>query len=373
MPAPVPLPIRRLLMAVGMASFAFGTWLGLARLGWSVPLPSPNQIGAHGPLMVCGFLGTMITLERAVALGSRWGYAAPVLAAVGALVLPTSHGPHAPVFILAGSIVLVAMFAVIWRRQPALFIATMALGALAWVVGNALWLTGTALVGVVYWWLVFLVLTIAGERLELNRVLRPTLAVRAAFMATVALLLVGVAASMRWPEAGIRILGAGLLGLSVWLIRHDVARRTVHQHGLTRYIALTLLAGYGWLGFGGLLALVTVVPMPSLIYDAALHALFLGFVISMVFGHAPIIFPAVMGRPLPWHGRFYVHVVLLHLSLVVRIAGDLVGGLGPWRVWGGLLNGVALAVFLVNLVASAVQGMRLATPAAEAGASAHRA
>src|SRR5690606_25104185 len=178
--------------------------------------------------------------------------------------------------ILAGSIVLLAMFAVIWRRQPALFIVTMALGALAWVVGNVLWLAGTPLIGVVYWWLVFLVLTIAGERLELNRMLRPTPAVRAAFVAVVALLLGGVAASMRWPEVGIRILGAGLLGLSAWLIRYDVARRTVRQHGLTRYIAVTLLAGYVWLGFGGLLALATGVPMPSLIYDAALHALFLG-------------------------------------------------------------------------------------------------
>src|SRR5690606_28937211 len=139
-------------------------------------------------------------------------------------------------------------------------------------------------------------------------------------------------------EAGVRVLGAGLLGLSLWLMRHDVARRTVRQEGLTRYIALTLLAGYGWLGVGGLLALMTGVPAPGLVYDAALHALFLGFVMSMVFAHAPVIFPAVMGRPLPWHARFYVHVVLLHASLVVRIAGDVIGDLGPWRVWGGLLN-----------------------------------
>jgi hypothetical protein len=32
----------------------------------------------HGPLMVCGFLGTLISLERAVALDA-WSYAAPAL------------------------------------------------------------------------------------------------------------------------------------------------------------------------------------------------------------------------------------------------------------------------------------------------------
>src|SRR5690606_39805033 len=85
MESPVPMPVRRLLMAVGMVSLVFGTWSGLARLGWQVPMPSSHHIVSHGPLMVCGFLGTMISLERAVALGSRWGYAAPVLVALGAI------------------------------------------------------------------------------------------------------------------------------------------------------------------------------------------------------------------------------------------------------------------------------------------------
>jgi len=66
---------RRVPMVVaGMLSMACGAWLGLVRLGWNLPLPWQDQLIAHGPLMVCGFLGTLISLERAVALGSRWGY-----------------------------------------------------------------------------------------------------------------------------------------------------------------------------------------------------------------------------------------------------------------------------------------------------------
>jgi hypothetical protein len=34
---------------------------------------------------------------------------------------------------------------------------------------------------------------------------------------------------------------------------------------------------------------------------------------------------------------------------VVRIVGDLSDDLAPWRVWGGLLNAVALALFVVNV------------------------
>jgi hypothetical protein len=69
------------LMAIAMLSMACGAWLGLVRLGWNLPLPWTDQLTGHGPLMVCGFLGTLITLERSLAAGTRLGDAAPVLVA----------------------------------------------------------------------------------------------------------------------------------------------------------------------------------------------------------------------------------------------------------------------------------------------------
>ena len=77
------------MLFVALLSMACGVSLGLVRLGWNLPLPWQDQLIAHGPLMVCGFLGTLISLERAVALGAPWGYAAPVLVASGALMLMT--------------------------------------------------------------------------------------------------------------------------------------------------------------------------------------------------------------------------------------------------------------------------------------------
>ena len=48
-------------------------------------MPSVQFIVVHGPLMVVGFLGTLIGLERAVALGRLWPYGIPMLSGVSAL------------------------------------------------------------------------------------------------------------------------------------------------------------------------------------------------------------------------------------------------------------------------------------------------
>jgi hypothetical protein len=85
--------------------------------------------------------------------------------------------------------------------------------------------------------------------------------------------------------------------------------------------------------------------MPGLVHDAMLHAVFLGFVVSMVFAHAPVIFPAVLGLPLAYRPAFYLHVGVMYVSLILRVVGDLVDSLGRWRVWGGFFNAFALLLF----------------------------
>lgn len=341
------------LLAAGLASMACGIWLGLIRLGWPLPLPWPDQLIAHGPLMVCGFLGTLIGLERAVGFGSRWAYAAPALTAAGGIALDLNHGgPLGPWLITAGSAVVVTIFAVICRRQPSLFAFTMAAGALAWAVGNVRWAAGAAIYRVVFWWLAFLVLTIAGERLELNRVLQPTPAVRRTFIGAMTIVLAGVAAATWRPEAGVRLLGVGLIASTCWLARNDVARRTIRQRGVTRFMAICLLGGYAWLGAGGAMAAIYAAATPGVLYDATLHAVFLGFVMSMIFAHAPVIFPAILGVSFTFRPIFYVHVAALHVSLILRIIGDLVDVLGRWRVWGGLLNASSVLLFLITTASS---------------------
>ena len=119
--------VRFPLVALGLLALLTALWGGLVRLGWGWALPWPTLFIAHGPLMVCGFLGTLIGIERAVALGVFWPYAAPLLTAIGTLALLT--GLPAPPLMTLGSLGLVAIFVVIMCRQCALATGTMALGA----------------------------------------------------------------------------------------------------------------------------------------------------------------------------------------------------------------------------------------------------
>lgn len=348
------------LLALGFVCLFAGLGAGLFRLGWHVPPPSAQLAALHGPLMACGFFGTVIALERAVALARRWAYLGPLFSALGG-VAPIAGAPLVvgQILLALGSLILLAGSLHVFLRQRAMFTFTLALGAVCWCTGNLLWLGGLPISNVVPWWAGFLVLTIAGERLELSRFMPPSPMAQRLFALLVALLLAGmVGASSSW-RTGHLILAAALLALALWLMRQDIARRTVRQTGLTRFIALCLLSGYGWLAASGVIILGAGGLTPgSFSYDAALHALMLGFVFSMVFGHAPIIFPAVARIAVPYHTGFYLPLILLHLSLVMRIGGDL-AALPAWRRAGGAINAVALLAFLLGTACSAYYQARI--------------
>ena len=349
-------PWRVPLLLLAFVSLFVGMGAGLARLGW--PMPVADLAALHGPLMASGFFGTVISLERAVALRRRWAYGAPLL--TGLAVLASIFGAPAitaPALAAAGSAVMLAASVVIYRRQQALFTLTLVLGAASWTVGNFLWLLGHPVYMVAPWWIAFLVLTIAGERLELSRFLAPSPVAKRVFTALLALLLGGVTASLAVRAAGTVALGIALAGLAAWLMRQDVARRTVKTSGLPRFIAVCLLSGYVWLAVGGIaIVLSGGLATGGTGYDAALHAVLLGFVFSMVFGHAPIIFPAVLRVAVPYAPYFYAPLALLHASLLLRLAGDWTA-LPHWRAWGGALNGIALLAFVLGTIAAVIAGV----------------
>lgn len=320
------------LLVLGFIALAFGIAGGLARLGASISAPA-GAIALHGALMVSGFLGTVIGLERAVALGRRWAYAAPLASGLGGLCLILGFAAPGFALLALAAALLVAASTAVLARQPSLEMATLLAGAVAWLAGN---LSLYAALPAVPWWIAFFALTIGGERLELSRYLRRGTLARVAFAALAGALLVAPLAP--------RALGVVLLLLAAWLLAFDLARVTVRQKGLPRYIAVCLLSGYAWLAFGGLLLAAAVA------YDAALHAVFVGFVFSMVFGHAPVILPAVLRVPLPYHAALYVPLALLHLSLALRVfVSPLAGG------WG---NAAAIGLFIVTAAALAVRRAR---------------
>ena len=352
---------RAPLLVLGLAALVTGVLAGLARVGVVVPDFGAMQAGAHAALMICAFFGTVISLERAVALGGLWPYLGPALAG-GAGVLLLLGGPLVvaqSLFVLASSVLLSGSL-VVTKKQMALFTVMLAVGAGCWLAGNLVWISTGNLHAAIPLWLAFLVLTIAGERLELTRFLPARPAAAPSFVAISSVILAGALVAPFADATGLVIFAAGLLALAAWLLVFDIARHTAGQHGLTRFIGVCLLTGYVWLGAGALAGLAGGFSPASPLHDTAMHAVALGFVFAMVFGHAAIIFPAVLKVKIPYHPFFYVPLALLHLSLALRVFGGLTDHLAL-RQWGALANAATLAVFIATMIASVIRGSRQTT------------
>ena len=350
-------PAARLpLLVLGMLSLLGGVLAGLARLDWTMPSFAASGAGWHGALMISAFLGSVISLERAVAIGRGWAYLAPAAAGLGGVaLLAGAPAVLGQALAIAAAVMLLAASVQVLRRQVAAFTVILAIGAMCWLIGNLAWLAGGVLAAAVPWWLAFLVLTIAGERLELTRFLPTPAPAQRLFFVVVGGILAGATATFWREEAGLALFAASLLALAIWLLRYDIARRNARQSGLTRFIALCLLSGYAWLIVAGLLGIAGGFLPGHPWRDATLHAVGLGFVFSMIFGHAPIIFPAVARVKIPYHPAFYLPLLALHASLAWRILGGLSGSF-PLRREGGLINAVALLLFIVTLLTSVVRG-----------------
>jgi len=373
-------PWQVLLLVPAILLMLDGLWAGLQRMGWALPHLHAGLAALHGPLMVAGFLGTLISLERAVALHIKWFYLAPLLSAVGAVMLVLGAPPALGIALLTlGSAVFVVMMLLIVRQHPAPFTYMLALGAAMWLIGNALWLLGLSIAQVVLWWSGFLILTIAGERLELSRLMRFPRNVGLLLWLGVAVFCVGVIADTFerafLPEAalfiGSRLAGLGMLALAAWLLRFDIVRRNIRLTGLTRFIAVCLFSGYIWLGIGGALRLIAPGATAGMYYDALLHTVFVGFVFGMIFAHAPIILPAVIRRAVPYAPVLYVPWAMLQIGLVMRVIGDLMGEL-TLRQWGGMLNALAIVLYFAMTLALMVSAARSqAAPAKRADSAIH--
>ena len=326
-------------LAFGFALLVVATLAGVARAGVALPLPG-RLPGEHGALMVAGFFGTLISLERAFAIGKRWAYAVPLLSAAGGAAVVAGAGGGAILVIAGAGFVLLSVY--LLRFKLNLATATMGLGGVALLAGNLLWYLKSPTSATPFWG-AFLLLIIAGERIELAQLLGAPRRVKHAFIAVVAVYVAGVSATLLDPALGLRVSGGGMLLLAAWLLRYDVAMKSARSSGLPKFAGIALVLGYVWLFAGGAVLLGYA---GAYGYDIALHALFLGFVFSMVFGHAPVIFPALLGKEMRFSSSFYVHLALLHLSLLVRLAGNF--GSSELVAIGGAMNAAAIFLFLIN-------------------------
>lgn len=163
--------VRLALLLPGGVALLLGLDAGLGLLG--LPQVLGPALGltrlpdVHGPLMALGFVGTVISLERAVALGAVWGYAAPavsglaVLALVGPLPILVGQG-----LLVVAQVLLLLLYRSLLARQPTAAVTVQVLGAVAALGAAVLWAGGVPVPYLAPWLATYLVLTILGERLS---------------------------------------------------------------------------------------------------------------------------------------------------------------------------------------------------------------
>lgn len=347
-PAPKLLPRLAFAGLVGV-SMGAGIAGGLVRAGVAIPVASAAVV-AHAFLMICAFMGTVIAIERAVAVKDMAAFAGPVASGLAGVAM-LAGAPGLAAWLAAGAaLAFVGVNVIVVGRQRATHTLLLLAGAAAWAAGNVLHALGAMLGAVVPLWFCFLVFTIAAERLEMTRLMRRHAGAGPALLAILAAAACGAVLSGVLPDWGGVLYGLSLMALAVWLAVFDIARRTVRAAGLSRYMALCLLAGYAWLAIAGLAWAGMTLGLPW--RDAALHGLALGFVFSMVLGHAPVILPAVARVKLAFGWPFYLPLALLHASLAAR----LFGGLFDPRLTavGAVGNALAIAAFVLTLAGAAI-------------------
>lgn len=341
-------------MLLAMASLIIGLLTGLQRMGWSLPFTA--AVANHGAIMVGGFIGTLITLEKIIPLKRKIVYALPVLSGASVILFFVKLPVLSVVCLVSASVGLCAVFLVYLIRERSLIYFLMLTGAACWVTGNMLLLTNGFYPVSLSWWMAFALFVIASERLELMKFLPVSRNQKRLFVTFMALFV--PACLFSFHGTGSYLAAGSLIGVALWLMRFDVVRINLKKESLTRYTGVALLAGYCALLLTGIfIPLLAAKPMG---YDVLVHAFFIGFVFSMIFAHGPIILPGVLGISVkPYHPVLYVWLVLLYASWVTRAVAGISLDL-QLRKFTGIVSGVAILGYFISLAVITIRSQHRA-------------
>lgn len=339
-----------------MMSLIAGLWSGVIRIGWNLPL---SEIAVHhGAIMVGSFFTTLVSLEKAIPLKRKIAFAVPVFSGLTLLITISSFYQIGIASMIAGSVGLLTIqcwYMYTYRADRAA--PLMAIGAAFLVIGNVHLATTRFYPSSFPWWMGFLLFTIVGERLELSRFLPVPAKARNWMFVFLGVFFMGLV--LPFHGTGKYLSGVALVGISFWLLRHDVIGIGLRHTGLARYAAFALLAGNLALMVEGIFLLV--LPDSLFAYDSLVHTFFIGFGVTMVFAHGPIILPSVLGSDAkPYTPVLYAWVILLQVSLYLRLISNSLLGL-EFRKASGLLTASAIVFYFITIVVSIFRNRQHAT------------
>src|SRR5687768_9428188 len=144
-------------------------WTGLSRIGWDIYI-SPAS-AHHGAIMVGGFLGTLISLEKIIPLKKPVLFAIPLMSAFSVVMFTLNEPSLATFLLIFASIGLIVVFLHYLKMERSLIYGLMAAGGLQWLIGNVMLLTKQFYPLAFPWWVGFILFIILSERLELMKFL----------------------------------------------------------------------------------------------------------------------------------------------------------------------------------------------------------
>ncbi len=333
---------------------------GWSRLGWNFPMliiPS-SGVTQHGVIMASGFLGSLILLEKIVLLQNRWFLIFPLINAFSVLLFFVDYQFIATIFLLIGSTTMVglAIYFLLKHNESHhyLFLG----GAILSWISNFRFLSSNFYPVILPYLIGFFLLMIVGERLEMTRFL-PVSHIKVNILWAMLLAWVIGILFIPFHSKIFPFISTLLSGIALWLLQNDMPKHSIKKAGLHRFVGINLIIAYVWLFLFGIWQ---VLPFKvAFAYDAFVHLYFIGFVLSMVLAHAPIILPSVLKLGVkPFYSGLYIWVAFMQISLIMRLTGDVSGNFA-WRKIGGLFNGVGFIGYLGTLAILMILEVRKAS------------
>ena len=318
-------------------------WSGWIRIG--ISLPVTKLAAHHGSLMINGFLASLILLERATTFHRKIILLLPLINAASVLMgifnIPYFELVH--LGCCAGFVLMCIYF--IYRYKELYYYVFLA-AAICLLAGNIVLYKTHLYPAAIVWWMEFLLFTIVAERLELTQFLPLKTSRKILLIGSLAL--VFISGILPFHLYGNIAFAIALAFTAFWLLKYDMAYKSIKAKGQHRYSGLLLITGYCWL----IVTAIVFIAWNNFAfgYDAVIHSFFIGFVFSMIFSHAPIILPAVLKMPVKiFRPRLYLWFVLLQASLLVRVIADIAED-AACRKYAGFTTGIIILVFFINIV-----------------------
>ncbi|HEY3406304.1 MAG TPA: hypothetical protein VGK59_23110 [Ohtaekwangia sp.] len=340
-------------LILAVFSLLAGMLTGLQRLGWYIPLP--EAYAHHGAIMTGGFLGSLIALEKVIPLKRKILFTGPLLSSSSLIFFIAGNFQIACIVLIAASVFLMVMYLIyLWKYWDAIFVM-MFLGAACWFTGNIILLFGKFYPAAFPWWMAFVLFTIVSERLELSKFLPVTIWHKRLLFFFLAVFTAGLI--IPFHSIGKFAAGAGLILISIWLMRFDVLSVNLKKTGLPLFSGIALLCGYVALLADGFF--LTTLSNRAFGYDTIVHTFFLGFTFAMIFAHGPIILPGVLGiKVKPFHAVLYIPLALLFVSLLVRVLSNALILPLFFRMISGWITTAAILLYFVMLFTLTLREVR---------------